>query len=172
MNLAKSLIVSEKTISIIAHLCSDMAIFGRKSYLPASLIDPILKNKAGSSILLKESNYRPYRVCIGCSVNNLLKLWVCKLYFLNRIPVMAPILAPILGVHFFRGHISLKNGTFCPFSSHDSSSFKDTCLFIYLKEAKVALYGPHLHWRLHRLFHNCPKHVVCQLGIDSGSCKS
>jgi hypothetical protein len=39
------------------------------------------------------------------------------------------------------------------------------------KEAKVALYGPHLHWCSHRLFHNCPKHVVCQLGIDSGSCK-
>jgi hypothetical protein len=30
----------------------------------------------------------------------------------NRIPVMAPILAPILGVHFFQGHIFLKNGTF------------------------------------------------------------
>jgi hypothetical protein len=52
---------------------------------------------------------------------------------INRIPVMAPILAPILGVHFFRGRFSLKNGTFCPLSIHDSSSFKDTCLFIYLK---------------------------------------
>jgi hypothetical protein len=38
MNLAKSLIVSkklffssEKTFSIIAHLCSEMAVFGRKS---------------------------------------------------------------------------------------------------------------------------------------------
>jgi hypothetical protein len=47
---------------------------------------------------------------------------------LNRIPVMAPILAPILGVNFFRGHISLKNGTFCPLFSHDSSSFKNMCL--------------------------------------------
>jgi hypothetical protein len=47
---------------------------------------------------------------------------------LNRIPVMAPISAPILGVHFFQGHFSLKNGTICPLSSHDSSSFKDTCL--------------------------------------------
>jgi hypothetical protein len=69
---------------------------------------------------------------------------------------MAPISAPKLGVHFFGGHISLKNGTFCPLSSHDSSSFKDTCLFIYLKWAKVAFYGPHLHWCLHRLFHNYP----------------
>jgi hypothetical protein len=33
---------------------------------------------------------------------------------INRIPVMAPILAPLLGIHFFRGHISLNNGTFCP----------------------------------------------------------
>jgi hypothetical protein len=31
----------------------------------------------------------------------------------NRIPVMAPILAPILG-SFFKGHISLKNRTYCP----------------------------------------------------------
>jgi hypothetical protein len=90
----------------------------------------------------------------------------------NRIPVMAPISAPILGVHFFRGHISIKNGTFCPLSSHDSSSFNDTCLLIYLKWAKAAFYGTHLHWCSHQLFHNCPKHVVCRLGIDSGSCKS
>jgi hypothetical protein len=34
---------------------------------------------------------------------------------LNRIPVMAPILAPILGVHFFRVHISLKTGHIAPF---------------------------------------------------------
>jgi hypothetical protein len=33
----------------------------------------------------------------------------------NRIPVMAPILAPLLGVHLFRGHISLKMGRFDPF---------------------------------------------------------
>jgi hypothetical protein len=46
----------------------------------------------------------------------------------NRIPVMAPILAPILGIHFFRGHISLKNGTFCPLFSHDSTSFKNMWL--------------------------------------------
>jgi hypothetical protein len=62
MNLAKSLIVSEKTIVITAHLCSEMAVFGRKSYLPASLIDPILKNKECFSIVIKDSNYRPFRV--------------------------------------------------------------------------------------------------------------
>jgi hypothetical protein len=91
---------------------------------------------------------------------------------LNSIPVMAPILAPILGIHFFRGHISLKNRTYCPLFSHDSSSFKGTCFLIRLIVLPDALYGPHLHWCLHRLFHNCPKHVFCQLGIDSNPCKS
>jgi hypothetical protein len=38
---AKSLIVSEKTISIIAQLCSEMAVFGRKSalFLPSGKPD-------------------------------------------------------------------------------------------------------------------------------------
>jgi hypothetical protein len=35
--------------------------------------------------------------------------------------------------YIFSGHISLKNRTYCPLFSHDSTSFKDTCLFIYLK---------------------------------------
>jgi hypothetical protein len=50
----------------------------------------------------------------------------------NRIPVMAPISAPILGVHFLGAYFPQKWDVF-PLSSHDSSSFKDTCLFIYLK---------------------------------------
>jgi hypothetical protein len=54
-------------------------------------------------------------------------LWMIPI---NRIPVMAPILAPILGVYFWGEHVSLKNGTFCPLFSHDSSSFKDTCFLI------------------------------------------
>jgi hypothetical protein len=36
----------------------------------------------------------------------------------------------LLGVYFFRGHISLKNRTYCPLFSHDTSSFKDTRLLI------------------------------------------
>jgi hypothetical protein len=40
---AKSLIVSEKAILIIVHLCREPAVSGQKSYLPASLIDSILK---------------------------------------------------------------------------------------------------------------------------------
>jgi hypothetical protein len=35
-------------------------------------------------------------------------------YLFNRIPVMAPILAQILGEHFSGEHISLKNETFLP----------------------------------------------------------
>jgi hypothetical protein len=58
----------------------------------------------------------------------------------NSFRAMAVILRPLLGVHFIRGHISLKNWTICPDFSHDTSSFKDTCLPIYLIEAKVALY--------------------------------
>jgi hypothetical protein len=38
---AKSLIVSKKTFSIIMHLCSEMAVFGRKSvqFLPSGKPD-------------------------------------------------------------------------------------------------------------------------------------
>jgi hypothetical protein len=51
-----------------------------------------------------------------------------KEMLVNRIPVIAPISAPILGVHFFRERSSLKNGTICPLSGHDSSYFKNMCL--------------------------------------------
>jgi hypothetical protein len=47
---------------------------------------------------------------------------------LNRIPVMAPILAPILGPFFLKGRFSLKNRTYCPLFSHDSTSFKNMWL--------------------------------------------
>jgi hypothetical protein len=82
---------------------------------------------------------------------------------------MAPILAPILGVHFLREHISLKNGTFCPLSSHNSSSLKDACFLIRFKVLPDALYGPHLHCRSHGPTSVLPFSVEFQLGIDSGS---
>jgi hypothetical protein len=59
---------------------------------------------------------------------------------------MAPILAPLFGVLFLRGHISIKNWTYCPLLRESATPFKSTCLFIRLKEVPVALYGPHLHW--------------------------
>jgi hypothetical protein len=48
--------------------------------------------------------------------------------FFNRIPVMAPILAPTLGSFFLKGRFSLKNRTYCPLFSHDSTSFKNMWL--------------------------------------------
>jgi hypothetical protein len=51
-------------------------------------------------------------------------------HYVNSFQAIAPLTAHGKGVHFFQGHISLKNGTFCPLFSHDSSSFKDTCLLI------------------------------------------
>jgi hypothetical protein len=62
---------------------------------------------------------------------------------INSIPVMAPILAPTFGVTFLKERFSLKNGTFCPLFSHDTTSFKRTCLLIGLKVLPDGLYGPH-----------------------------
>jgi hypothetical protein len=86
MNLAKSLIGRKKTIVIIAHLCSEMAAFDRNSIRCFQSIDLTFKTKECHSILIKDSNYRPFRVSDGSTVNNLLKLWVCKLSFLKRHP--------------------------------------------------------------------------------------
>jgi hypothetical protein len=47
---------------------------------------------------------------------------------------MAPILAPLLGVHFFRGHISLKNGKFCPLLATIQRLSK-TCAFLSKKRS-------------------------------------
>jgi hypothetical protein len=63
-----------KTIVIITHLCSETAIFGPLNATPAPEINPILKNKACCSILLKELNYTAHREdLMGCTVNNLVK---------------------------------------------------------------------------------------------------
>jgi hypothetical protein len=61
-----------------------MAVFGQKSYLPASLIDPILKNIACCSILI------------------------------NSFQAIAPLTGQKKGVFFLRGNISLKMGRFAP----------------------------------------------------------
>jgi hypothetical protein len=58
----------------------------------------------------------------------------------NSFQAMAPFTGPEKGVHFWGEHISLKNGTFCPLFSHDTTSFKDTCLSIYLKVLPSGLY--------------------------------
>jgi hypothetical protein len=46
---------------------------------------------------------------------------------LNRIQAMVPLTAPLFGVLFLRGHISLKNRTYCPLLRDSTSSFKGTC---------------------------------------------
>jgi hypothetical protein len=48
---------------------------------------------------------------------------------------MAPILAPILGVHFVRGHISLKNRTYCPLLDRIQPLSK-TRVFLYKKRSE------------------------------------
>jgi hypothetical protein len=48
---------------------------------------------------------------------------------------MAPILAPLLRVHFFRGHISLKMGRFAPFLATIQRLSK-TCAFLSKKRSK------------------------------------
>jgi hypothetical protein len=53
---------------------------------------------------------------------------------------MAPILAPLLGFLFLRGHIILKNWSYCPLLRASTSPFKSTCLLIRLKEEKIDLY--------------------------------
>ena len=63
---------------------------------------------------------------------------------LNRIQAMAPRLAPLLGVYFLWGYISLKKWTYTPLLRHSASPNKGTCLFIYSIEVPFALYGPHL----------------------------
>jgi hypothetical protein len=54
-------------------------------------------------------------------------------YIVNRIQAMVPLMAPLFGVIFLRGHIFLKNWTYCPLLRESASPFKSTCLLITLK---------------------------------------
>jgi hypothetical protein len=55
--------------------------------------------------------------------------------YINRIPVMAPILAPILGVHFFGGVPPSKMGQFAPFLATIQAISK-TCVFLFNKRSE------------------------------------
>jgi hypothetical protein len=86
---------------------------------------------------------------------------------------MAPILAPLFGVHFLRGCFSLKNWTYCPVLRVRATPFKSTCLLIRLKEAKIDLYritdsgmSPYLPPYGRACFFNA--HQRCR--IEPGSC--
>jgi hypothetical protein len=87
---AKSLIGQKKTFSIIAHLCSEMAVFGRKSvlFLLPGLIDRFDTQwtKNAFQFYFRNRTTAQIEYVMGCTVNNLTKLWVCKLSCLKRHP--------------------------------------------------------------------------------------
>jgi hypothetical protein len=60
---------------------------------------------------------------------------------INSFQAMVPLTAPLFGVIFLRGHIFIKNWTYCPVLRDSTSPFKSTCLLTTLKQAKNALYG-------------------------------
>jgi hypothetical protein len=84
---AKSLIVLQKTIPIIAHLCSEMAVFGRKSvrFFQRSIWYSTTKHAVHSYLRNRTTAQTEY-VVMGCTVNNLSEFWVYKLTFLKRHP--------------------------------------------------------------------------------------
>jgi hypothetical protein len=51
----------------------------------------------------------------------------------NRIQAMVPLTAPLFGVIFLRGYISVKNRTYCPLLRESATPFKSTCLLTTLK---------------------------------------
>jgi hypothetical protein len=63
---------------------------------------------------------------------------------INRTPAIAAYMRHEKGVIFSKGHISHKNWPKRLLLGHNTTSFKGACRFIYLIEAKVALYGPNL----------------------------
>jgi hypothetical protein len=129
---AKSLIGQKKAIVITAHLCSETAVLDRNTirFVHWSIRYSTTKHAVHSYLRSRTSAQTEY--VMGSTVYSFHAMAFNK--------------RPLLGVHFFRGRISLKNWTISPLFSHDTSSFKEPCLLIYLIEAKVALYGPHLHW--------------------------
>jgi hypothetical protein len=76
MNLAKLLNVSKKTISIIPHLCSKMAVFGQNSFRwvhPGSLIGLIQQEDCtvSKSTYLRSQTADLNSVHLSCTVENL-----------------------------------------------------------------------------------------------------
>jgi hypothetical protein len=74
MNLAKSLIGSKKTIVFIAHLCSEMAVFGRNTirFFQRSIQYSTTKHAVHSYLGYRTTAQTEY--AMGCTVNNSLKL--------------------------------------------------------------------------------------------------
>jgi hypothetical protein len=114
---ANSLIVSNKNYCNHRSPMQWNRVLGRKSYRPASFIDPILKNRVGCSILINRIPVIRYfggtryiftskftskiqavkKIFKKKNMRNFSILKVDDDHSLNRIPVMAPISAPIFG---------------------------------------------------------------------------
>jgi hypothetical protein len=63
-----------------------------------------------------------------------------KTQHFNSSPAIMPLAALYFGFLFLKGRFSLKNGTYCPLFSHDTTFFTGTCLFIYLNILPDGLY--------------------------------
>jgi hypothetical protein len=63
-----------------------------------------------------------------------------KLCFINRIPVMAPISAPVLGGHFLGGVYPSKMGRFAPFLATIQAISK-TCVFLFNSFQAIRVFG-------------------------------
>jgi hypothetical protein len=92
-----------------------------------ALFDPSTPNTEVPTSITCNSNRSPRDKSIRDMVN--------KEDAFNRIPVMAPILALILGVHFLGEHISLKMGPFAPFSATIQRLSK-TCALLSKKRSE------------------------------------
>jgi hypothetical protein len=92
--------------------------------------------------------YAPLKSCV--------KRWIDALSCFNRIPVMAPLLAPILGAYFWGEHISLKNGTFCPFLATVQALSTTRAFLLSENEQKLLCMGRIFTAACPYLVNNCP----------------
>jgi hypothetical protein len=86
---------------------------GTDAMMESFPLDNILLHHEVSAVAINQARRKPNR-------------WV------NSFQAIAPLTAHKKG-SFFRGHISLKNWTYCPILRDSTTPFKGMCLFIYLK---------------------------------------
>jgi hypothetical protein len=116
MNLAKSLNVSKKTIVIIAHLCSETAVFRQNSILSFQRLIRYSRTNHAVQFCLRNRTTTHREYLMGCTVNSF--------------QATALLTGHEKGVIFLKGHISIKNWPKRLLLRHDTSSFKGTCLLI------------------------------------------
>jgi hypothetical protein len=84
-----------------------------------------------------------YKCTFVVTVRSILFHLFYRVYFASEKHATRTSKTPYMG-SFLRGHISIKNWTYCPVLRESATPFKRTCLLIRLKEVPDALYGPHL----------------------------